>query len=127
MRKHHTFKKALILTLSLFVVFGYQNCASSDDDTFSKLSKNSCEMDGINFKLSERAFTNECNECLCTDAGMMCTMEMCDTIPEEPVTSCKYNGVSQAVGDTFPSADGCNTCSCTEVGIMCTSRACELL
>jgi hypothetical protein len=38
---------------------------------------------------------------------------------------CTYNGVTHAVGSTFPSSDGCNTCSCAAGGqVACTLRAC---
>ncbi len=38
---------------------------------------------------------------------------------------CDYNGVLQAVGDSFPSSDGCNTCTCmASGGVACTKRAC---
>jgi len=40
---------------------------------------------------------------------------------------CRYNGVLQPPGNTFPAGDGCNTCSCTANGeVACTLIACRV-
>lgn len=39
-------------------------------------------------------------------------------------TTCTYDGVEYAVGDSFPALDGCNVCSCTAGGVACTKMYC---
>jgi hypothetical protein len=38
--------------------------------------------------------------------------------------TCVYNGMTYAIGASFPSTDGCNQCTCTASGVACTERAC---
>lgn len=37
---------------------------------------------------------------------------------------CDYNGVSYAVGQSFPAPDGCNTCTCNASGVTCGQKQC---
>lgn len=38
--------------------------------------------------------------------------------------TCTYQGMTYALGDTFPEGDGCNSCSCTDHGVTCTIIFC---
>lgn len=65
---------------------------------------------------------DECNECLCTEDGPVCTVEDCEN---DPGRATPYPGCDgHALGETW-SPDDCNLCVCTENGSVCTVKDCE--
>lgn len=39
--------------------------------------------------------------------------------------SCRYNGKTYKMGESFPAEDGCNNCSCENGEVVCTLMACN--
>lgn len=64
-----------------------------------------------------------CNQCSCTENGIVCTERACAPAPD--AGTCTYEGHTWKVGDAVPSLDNCNHCGCFADGIACTAMACS--
>ena len=63
---------------------------------------------------------DDCNTCLCTDAGPVCSKVECSEDLDVVVAELVCEG--HALGDRW--MEECNVCNCTVSGILCTRKRC---
>jgi hypothetical protein len=106
----------------------------------------SCSVGGVVYP-NGATFHLDCNTCVCSSSGAVCTTIGCAGAGGRGGTGgtagaggtagsvggggpggsvgCEYSGMSYAVGSSFPEANACGTCVCTSPGqVACTAIAC---
>jgi len=101
---------AILLLLGAMVA---QGCGSSLENDPS------CVVGEVAYALGETVETDDdCNDCTCTEDGVMCTAMGC-------ANGCEYFGVHYQQDETFTTNDGCALCTCLATGsVSCVDRDC---
>ncbi len=75
----------------------------------------SCSLDGTSYDPFDLLTGSNGCDCICMRSGRItCSGWSCAS--DAGAAACDYFGVTYAVGEVWPCADGCNTCFCLEPG-----------